>query len=431
MEILAFPRDTSGPYQRLLYGEMRRLGTQVTYLGRLTPSQTVNLILLPLELFARRAKGARLVHLHWVFAFYVPGSERSPVLRWLLQAWFMVWLRSIRMSRMRLVWTAHNVLPHGPVFGDDVAARRALVDASDLVIAHSPAALRELRALGAVPRKSVVIPHGPIGPVTSTGALRMPGTGGGSRRLLFFGKVREYKGVEELLAAMTSVPGDLAMQLMVAGDCDDPALRQRLTMLAGDVGARVVLRLEQIPGTEVTPLLAAADAVVIPYRRITTSGSAMLALAHGRPLVVPELESLADLPEHAVVRYDGTIPGLAAALTKVTSISPAELADMSAAARAYAEGITWREIAATTQTEMTSLVTGTPRLDAADHHLTRSLAATLRCPPYREGSKGDWRECSAFFDGAACNRGARPAHVLRQCGMVSPQLCAARSAAYR
>ena len=374
MEILAFPRDTSGPYQRLLYGEMRRLGTQVTYLGRLTPSHTANLILLPLEVLARRAKGARLVHLHWVFAFYIPASERSPVLRWLLQAWFMVWLRSIRVSRMRLVWTVHNVLPHAPVFGDDVAARRALVDASDLVIAHSPAALRELRALGAVPRKSVVIPHGPIGPVPSTGALRMPGAGGGPRRLLFFGKVRRYKGVEELLAAMTAVPSDLAMQLMVAGDCDDPALRQRLTMLARNASARVVLRLEEIPDPEVTPLLAAADAVVIPYRRITTSGSAMLALAHGRPLVVPDLESLADLPEHAVVRYDGTIPGLAGALTKMTSISRSELADMSVAARAHAEGITWREIAAATHAEMASLLAGPPPLDAPGRHLTRSLA---------------------------------------------------------
>jgi glycosyltransferase involved in cell wall biosynthesis len=372
MEILAFPRDNSNPYQRLLYGEMRRLGTHVTYLGRLTPSHTLNLMLLPLELLARRANGARLVHLHWVFAFFLPASGRVRVLRWLLQAWFTVWLRTIRMSGMQLVWTAHNVLPHGAVFGDDVAARRALVDASDLVIAHSPAALSELRALGAVPGKSVVIPHGPIGPVTPTGALRVPGTGEGPRRLLFFGKVREYKGVEELLAAMTSVPSDLAMQLMVAGDCDDPVLRQRLTMLARTAGARVVLRLEEIPDAEVTPLLAAADAVVIPYRRVTTSGSAMLALAHGRPLVVPQLGSLADLPERAVVRYDMTVPGLAAALTKVTSISATELADMSAAARAHAEGITWREIAAATHSEMSSLLTGIPRLDAPDRHLTRS-----------------------------------------------------------
>ena len=98
----------------------------------------------------------------------------------------------------------------------------------------------------------------------------------------------------------------------------------------------------------------------------------MLALAHGRPLVVPKLGSLADLPERAVVRYDGTVPGLADTLTKVTNIDAVELAEMSAAARAYTAAITWREIAEATQSEMASLLTGTLRLDAPDRHLTMS-----------------------------------------------------------
>ena len=313
-----------------------------------------------------------MVHVHWVFAFFVPGSKRSSALRWLLQGWFTLWLCCIRMSGLKLVWTVHNVLPHGPVFGDDVAARRALVEASDLVIAHSAAALRELSSLGAIPRKSAVIPHGPIGPVQHPAELRTPGTGGAPRRLLFFGKVRDYKGVEELLAALASVPNDLAIQLLVAGDCDDHALRQRLHVLAQDTGGRVALRLEEIPDAEVTSLLAAADVVVIPYRRITTSGTAMLALAHGRPLIVPELGSLADLPDGAVVRYDGTVPGLADTLIKVTKLDVAALAGMSAAARAYTTSITWPQIAAATQSEMSSLLAGTLPLNAPDRHPTMS-----------------------------------------------------------
>ena len=48
MRILVLPRDPN-PYQRLLYGEMHRLGVQITYIGDLTPSRTLNLFLLPLE----------------------------------------------------------------------------------------------------------------------------------------------------------------------------------------------------------------------------------------------------------------------------------------------------------------------------------------------------------------------------------------------
>jgi glycosyltransferase involved in cell wall biosynthesis len=374
MKILVFPRDNSNPYQHLLYGEMQRLGARVTYVGRLTPSHTLNLLLLPLELVARRVTGGRLVHLHWVFAFFLPGSGRFPVLRRLAQAWFAVWLCTIRMLGVRLVWTAHNTLPHGPVFADDLSARRALVEASDLVIAHSQAALEELKTLGAVPVRSAVIQHGPLAPTTTPAAsLRTPGTGDGPRRFVFFGKVRDYKGVEELLAAFSAVPDELAAHLTVAGECDNPQLRKRLDALARRGGRRIVLRLEQVSEEEVTPLLAAADAVVMPYRRITTSGSAMLALAHGRPVIIPDLASLADLPKQAVVRYDGTVPALSAALVRVARADATTLAMMSAAARAYSENITWQDIAARTMSEMISLFDDAPCADTPDKRAHRSV----------------------------------------------------------
>jgi glycosyltransferase involved in cell wall biosynthesis len=356
MRVLVFPRDDGNPYQRLLYGEMGRLGARVTYLGRLTPSHTLNLLLLPAELAARRAAGARVVHLHWVFGFSPPGSSRWPLLRRLAQLWFVLWLRTIRLLGMRLVWTAHNVLPHGPVFADDVSARRSLVRASDLVFVHSSAVLAELAALGTAVRRSVVIPHGPFGPAAAGVSLRVPGHGDQVRQLLFFGKVAEYKGVEDLLAALARMPADLPARLTIAGQCDDPALSTRLRSLARAVGGRVFLRLEHVPEDEVTGLLAASDVVVLPFRRITTSGSAMLALAHGRPLVVPDLAVLADLPPAAVIRYDGSVPSLTVALAEAARAGRAELAAMSAAATAYASGTSWPEISARTLAEISALL---------------------------------------------------------------------------
>ena len=126
MRVLVLPHDPN-PYQRLLYGEMQRLGVRVTYIGDLTPSHTLNVLLLPLEIAARRIVGARLIHLHWVFAFALPGAGRFPVMRRIAHIWFLVWLRACRVLGMHLVWTAHNVLPHSPVFADEVSARRALV----------------------------------------------------------------------------------------------------------------------------------------------------------------------------------------------------------------------------------------------------------------------------------------------------------------
>jgi glycosyltransferase involved in cell wall biosynthesis len=364
VRVLVLPRD-SNPYQGLLYTEMRHLGVQVSYIGELTASQTLNLLLLPLEVGARRVAGARLIHLHWAFAFTLPGSRRFPVLRRVAQLWFLAWLRTCRILGVHLVWTAHNVLPHKPIFADDASARRALVDACDLVVAHSQTTLAELAALGAVARRSAVIQHGPIAPVMLGASLRTPGADAGARRFLFFGRVEEYKGVDDLLAAFLAMPEDVPAHLTIAGECDDLTLRSRLCAIARRGGASILLRLERVPEEEVTPLLVAADVVVLPFRRVTTSGSAMLALSHGRPLIVPDLAGLADLPDQAIFRYDGEVPQLMAVMTRAARADGETLGAMSDAARSYASKTTWREIAEKTMCEMISVLGEVPQANAS------------------------------------------------------------------
>jgi len=351
MRILALPREETNPYQELLYGEMRRHGVRVTYLGGLTSSHTVNLLLLPAEVAVRRLGGARVVHLHWVYAFGLPlSTSRFQLLRRVTEAWFTGWLWALRLLGMRLVWTAHNALPITPIFADDLRARRRLVAACDLVIAHSKASLEELAQLGIVPRRSVIIPHGPFASAVDLDSLRTPGEGREARRLLFFGKVRAYKGVDTLLRAFAALPPDLDVHLTVAGECGDEDMRAELAALAAGSGGRVTLQLERVPEAQVTALLEQADAMVLPYERITTSGSGVLGLCHGRPLVVPDLPGLAELPDDAVLRYDGTAAGLAGALAGIAQADAAVLAKMSAAALAYCADNSWSEIAKRTLT---------------------------------------------------------------------------------
>lgn len=356
MKILALPRDDLNPYQDLLYSEMRRSGVQINYVGLLTPSYTLNLLLQPLELVVRRLTGARLLHLHWVYSFALYGSIRFPFLKRVTQVWFALWLWTVRRLGIRLVWTAHNTLPSSPVFADDLRARRQLVAACDLVLAHSRSALTQLAELNIVPRRSAVIPHGPFTVAVSPESLRTPGTGLGPRRLLFFGKVRQYKGIEELFKAFAELPPDLNVRLTVAGECTDLPLAAMITELARKSSGRVEIRLERIPDDELFQLFADADVVVLPFRQITTSGSAMLALCHGRPLVVPDLPALAHLPDGAVTRYDGTVSGLTDALAEVTVADASVLARMSAMAYAYCSAINWSEIAEATLDNMQQLL---------------------------------------------------------------------------
>jgi glycosyltransferase involved in cell wall biosynthesis len=354
MKVLVFPKDPN-PYQELLYAEAAELGAEITYLGKVTPLASLNLLLLPVELTVRRMSGARIVHLHWVWGFLLPWADRFPVLRRTSWGWFRLCLRVIRLLGLRLAWTAHNVLPHSPVFPDDIAARRLLVSKCDVVFGHSSWTLSALTEIGAAPHRWAMIRHAPFEHVAVSPTPR-PNRTNGTTELLFFGKVFEYKGVEDLLEALARLPESHRVHLTVAGQCSDAGLRSRIEESALEAGDRVSLRLQHIPDSDIEQLMQKADVVVLPFRRITTSGSALLALSYGKPLVIPALPALADLPDEAAFRYDGSVEGLETTLRSVIAADESLLARLSAAALAYRLEVTWSQAASTTVAEFAKIL---------------------------------------------------------------------------
>jgi hypothetical protein len=152
---------------------------------------------------------------------------------------------------------------------------------------------------------------------------------------------RGGRGVEDLLTAFLGLPDKAGCHLTVADECRDLYLRNRLEAAVAERPSRVTLRLQRIPDDEVTNLLSSADAVVLPFRQVTTSGSAVLALCHGRPVIVPDLQSLRDIPEVETIRYNGSLASLQTALLGVASAGAEKLRAMSVAAFECADPSCW------------------------------------------------------------------------------------------
>ena len=163
----------------------------------------------------------------------------------------------------------------------------------------------------------------------------------------FVGAIRGYKGVGELLEAFAA-SGDLGpdARLLICGKPLPARIGRELEERAA-ADPRIVLRLERIPEEDLSRVLRAADVVVLPFRDILTSGSAILALSHGRPVVVPALGCLPEtLPADAAILYDPDDPdALTDALHRAAG---ADLAAMGIRARAWADGLDWGPIAAET-----------------------------------------------------------------------------------
>jgi beta-1,4-mannosyltransferase len=351
-EILVFPRDAN-PYQSRLYDALRRAGVGSRYIGDLGPSHTVNLLLMPAELIWWRLRGTRILHLHWVFGFAFTGSERNGLVRRASYAWYLLVLACARLSGVRIVWTLHNVLPHQQVFPDDRRARRRLLASASLVIAHSERALTELHDAVGRPRRSVVVAHPGFDAGTAAGRRNaFP------RRLLMFGRIVAYKGVEETIEAFDDVSAATTVELTVAGNCPDPRLRARLDELQRRHPDRVHLQLGHVPEDELPTLFAAHDIQWLPYRGATTSGAAILGAQMGIPLAVPDLPAFEEVPGLRL----GPEPGaLANALHTVDAIDERRLAELSTLSLQWSAGLgTWDDMAQLTREALLTMTASRP-----------------------------------------------------------------------
>ena len=196
------------------------------------------------------------------------------------------------LGRTRTAVICHNVLPHErrPI---DVPLVRALLGRADLVITHSAAQAAQAAGLspGATVRTVAMPPHLPTtAPIPDEERGRVPAPD--HCRLLFFGIVRPYKGLDLLLHALAEAPSHLT--LTVAGEFWGGT--EATEKLVADLGLadRVTLRPGYVPADKLPALFAAADALVMPYREATASQNALLAFAHGVPVITTTAGALAE-----------------------------------------------------------------------------------------------------------------------------------------
>jgi len=187
----------------------------------------------------------------------------------------------------------HNVLPHERRPGD-VPLTRALLRRAGTVITHSAAQAAQARDLapGAKVLTVTMPPHLPAAGQEDHGAERARFPASADCRLLFFGIVRPYKGLDVLLRALAGAPSHLT--LTVAGEFWGGTTETEKLIAELGLAGRVTLRPGYLPADQIPGLFAAADALVMPYREATASQNALLAFAHGVPVITTTAGALAE-----------------------------------------------------------------------------------------------------------------------------------------
>lgn len=344
MKILVYPRADKNPYQQLLYGAMQvDFDTQVDYL-----EHTRNVLLFfPFIMIYKRLQGYKVFHLHWP-SFYVAKSyPRSAFISFLLSKYC---LYSIRLSGLQLIWTIHNALPHEVETSNDLHIAKYIARHAAAKIVHSRFVIREMKQLGLLTTKTHVIQHGNYANVYPSTASRKDARlklriVSNEFTILFFGLVRSYKGVGELLEDFEKLYIPHA-KLLIVGQSDDPILTNRISKASEH--STVDFYPGFVADQDVAAYFKASDVVCLPFKALTTSGSALLALTFGKPIIAPRTGSLVDLPEEVGYFYDPKdSKGLVECLQQAATDNAALKARVTAA-KAYTQTISWDKIAAQT-----------------------------------------------------------------------------------
>lgn len=155
-------------------------------------------------------------------------------------------------------------------------------------------------------RPAIALPHGPHDHYQASGSHERFRTAPESCcNLLFFGVIRPYKGLEDLIRAFNVIPADQIEHywLTVVGETWEGWTLPTELIAQSPYHERITFVNRYVHDDEVAAFFAGADAVVLPYHRASMSGPLHVAMGWGLPITVTDVGGLAE----ASTGYEGVI----------------------------------------------------------------------------------------------------------------------------
>jgi len=226
--------------------------------------------------------------------------------------------RIVRSPKTEIIALIHNMIPHEPTILDKLFPKY-FVNAMDGFVAMADSVIEDVKHFDANSKPKIVSPH-PIydhygALLDKKDAAIKLGLYDQNAYILFFGFIRQYKGLDLLLEAFADERlRKFPLKLIVAGEFyenPEPYLSQIAKLKLGNF---VELRTVFIPDSEVRNYFSVADIVAQPYRTATQSGVSQIAYHFEKPMLVTNVGGLAEIVPHGKVGY-------------VVDVEPAQIAD--------------------------------------------------------------------------------------------------------
>ena len=122
--------------------------------------------------------------------------------------------------------------------------------------------------------------------------------------LLFFGLIREYKGLDILINAMEKIKTELEdYTLLIVGECYENENKYTELIKKAGITDNVKCHYSFIPDNEVGKYFSAADVVVLPYKTASQSGIVQIAYHFDTPVIVSNVGGLPEIVDEGKTGY--------------------------------------------------------------------------------------------------------------------------------
>ena len=213
----------------------------------------------------------------------------------------------LKRAGIPVTYICHNVFPHERFPLDKKLTRMALANAQKYLL-HAQGEVDDLLSIKPDADYRVMV-HPTysafnFGNFDKRTAREQLGVGEEERIMLFFGFVREYKGLKHLINAVGILkeehPDEVLPRLFIVGDFDGNKDEYLEMIEKLGVGSDIVIKDGYVPDKEVEKYFSAADLVVLPYESATQSGIVQIAYGFRKPVIVTRVGGLPEVVEDDV-----------------------------------------------------------------------------------------------------------------------------------
>lgn len=219
---------------------------------------------------------------------------------------------AFRMLKRKVIFTIHNVMPrHQKLYFYHKFLYRVMYYLCHEIIIHSEKGREEIIDLyGVNINKISVIPHGdykfflPEKQLSTNEAKSILGFTPENKTILFFGAIRENKGLKNILLAMPYIKEQIPeVRLMIVGEPMESYGAYKAVIDEQQIKNEVFEKLDYVPNEDVALYFFAGDLIVLPYHEITQSGILQIAYAFGKPVVATDLGGFREAIENGQNGY--------------------------------------------------------------------------------------------------------------------------------